>query len=174
LAFASVSNLPMTWPRPPPPAMPAGSTAPLRGQTTSLLLKRRVPCPAGCRNGSHLGTAENPTPNGQPQRGDKDAPTGRMARSLTQREDWTRDSGGCLTALWQADNPFRPPGRSRHGQEHHGARRCAATGLWGDAIARRVGSVWPLSRESPACAHNAARSDPKVQLRSPARRLQRG
>ena len=23
-----------------------------------------------------------------------------MARSLTQREDWTRDSGGCLTAKW--------------------------------------------------------------------------
>ena len=48
--------------------------------------------------GSHLGTAENPTPNGQPQGCDKDAPTGRMARSLTQREDWTRDLGGCLTA----------------------------------------------------------------------------
>ena len=41
-------------------------------------------------------TAENPTPNGQPQGCDKDAPTGRMARSLTQREDWTRDLGGCL------------------------------------------------------------------------------
>ena len=24
-----------------------------------------------------------------------------MARSLTQREDWTRDLGGCLTAWWQ-------------------------------------------------------------------------
>jgi len=47
------------------------------------------------------GTAENPTPNGQPQGCDKDAPTGRMARSLTQREDWTRDSGGCLTAWWR-------------------------------------------------------------------------
>ena len=53
------------------------------------------------KRGSHLGTAENPTPNGQPQRGDKDAPTGRMARSLTQREDWTRDLGGCLTARWR-------------------------------------------------------------------------
>ena len=50
------------------------------------------------KRGSHLGTAENPTPNGQPQGCDKDAPTGRMARSLTQREDWTRDLGGCLTA----------------------------------------------------------------------------
>jgi hypothetical protein len=55
---------------------------------------------------SHLGTAENPTPNGQPQGCDKDAPQGRMARSLTQREDWTRDSGGCLTAWWQ---PIPPP-----------------------------------------------------------------
>ncbi len=53
------------------------------------------------KRGSHLGTAENPTPNGQPQGCDKDAPTGRMARSLTQREDWTRDSGGCLTAWWR-------------------------------------------------------------------------
>ena len=43
------------------------------------------------KRGSHLGTAENPTPNGQPQGCDKDAPTGRMARSLTQREDRTRD-----------------------------------------------------------------------------------
>ena len=51
--------------------------------------------------GSHLGTAENPTPNGLPQGCDKDAPTGRTARSLTQREDWTRDLGGCLTARWQ-------------------------------------------------------------------------
>ena len=32
-----------------------------------------------------------------------DAPTGRMARSLTQREDWTRDLGGCLTARWRND-----------------------------------------------------------------------
>ena len=32
-----------------------------------------------------------------------DAPTGRMARSLTQREDCTRDSGGCLTARWRND-----------------------------------------------------------------------
>ena len=40
------------------------------------------------------GTAMNSTPNSQPQRGDKDAPTGRMARSLTQREDWTRDAVG--------------------------------------------------------------------------------
>ena len=39
------------------------------------------------KRGSHLGTAENPTPNDQPQRGDKDAPQGRMARSFTQRED---------------------------------------------------------------------------------------
>jgi hypothetical protein len=54
------------------------------------------------KRGSHLGTAEDPTPNGQPQGCDKDAPTGRMARSLTQREDWTRDLGGCLTAWWQA------------------------------------------------------------------------
>ena len=53
------------------------------------------------KRGRHLGTAENPTPNGQPQRGDKDAPTGRMARSLTQREDWTRDLGGCLTDRWR-------------------------------------------------------------------------
>ena len=53
------------------------------------------------KRGSHLGTAENPTPNGQPQGCDKDAPTGRMARSLTQREDWTRDLGGCLTAWWR-------------------------------------------------------------------------
>ena len=53
------------------------------------------------KRGSHLGTAENPTPNGQPQGCDKDAPTGRMARSLTQREDWSRDSGGCLTARWR-------------------------------------------------------------------------
>ena len=57
------------------------------------------------KRGSHLGTAENPTPNGQPQGCDKDAPTGRMARSLTQREDWTRDSGGCLPAWWQAAIP---------------------------------------------------------------------
>ena len=53
------------------------------------------------KRGSHLGTAKNPTPNGQPQGCDKDAPPGRMARSLTQREDWTRDSGGCLTAWWR-------------------------------------------------------------------------
>ena len=53
------------------------------------------------KRGSHLGTAENPTPNGLPQGCDKDAPQGRMARSLTQREDWTRDLGGCLTAWWQ-------------------------------------------------------------------------
>ncbi len=33
-----------------------------------------------------------------------------MARSLTQREDWTRDSGGCLTASWRNDPspPFLP------------------------------------------------------------------
>jgi len=43
------------------------------------------------KRGSHLGTAENPTPNGQLQGSDKDAPTGRMARSLRQREDWRRD-----------------------------------------------------------------------------------
>ena len=53
------------------------------------------------KRGSHLGTAENPTPKGQPQGGDKDAPTGRMARFLTRREDWTRDLGGCLTAWWR-------------------------------------------------------------------------
>ena len=53
------------------------------------------------KRGSHLGTAENPTPNGQPQGCDKDAPPERMARSLTQREDWKRDLGGCLTARWQ-------------------------------------------------------------------------
>ena len=58
------------------------------------------------KRGSHLGTAENPTPNGQPQGCDKDAPPGRMARSLTQREDWTRDLGGCLTARWQAAFPL--------------------------------------------------------------------
>jgi len=58
------------------------------------------------KRGSHLGTAENPTPNGKPQRCDKDAPTGRMARSLTQREDWTRDLGGCLKAWWQATFPL--------------------------------------------------------------------
>jgi hypothetical protein len=46
----------------PPPAMPAGSAAPLRGQTTSLLLKRRVPCPPGCRKGSHLGDGGEPHP----------------------------------------------------------------------------------------------------------------
>ena len=59
------------------------------------------------KRGSHLGTAENPTPNGQPQGCDKDAPTGRMARSLTQREDWTRDLGGCLTARWQPNRRER-------------------------------------------------------------------
>ena len=59
------------------------------------------------KRGSHLGTAENPTTNGQPQRCDKDAPTGRMARSLTQREDWTRDLGGCLTAPG-VNQPQRP------------------------------------------------------------------
>ena len=53
------------------------------------------------KRGSHLGTAENPTPNDQPQGCDKDAPTGRLARSLTQREDWTRDSRGCLPAWWR-------------------------------------------------------------------------
>ncbi len=63
------------------------------------------------KRGSHLGTAENPTPNGQPQVCDKDAPTGRMARSLTQREDWTRDSGGCLTARWRL--ALLPPLRLR-------------------------------------------------------------
>jgi hypothetical protein len=47
---------------------------------------------------------KNPTPNGQPQRRGKDAQHGRMARSLTQPEDWTRDSGGCLTAWWQANS----------------------------------------------------------------------
>jgi hypothetical protein len=31
------------------------------------------------KRGSHLGTAENPTPNGLPQRRGKDAPQGRMA-----------------------------------------------------------------------------------------------
>ena len=53
------------------------------------------------------GTAMNPTPNGQPQGCDKDAPPGRMARSLTQREDWTRDLGGCLTAPG-GNQPQRP------------------------------------------------------------------
>lgn len=60
--------------------------------------------------GSHLGTAENPTPNGQPQGCDKDALTGRMARSLTQREDWTRDLGGCLTASMQPNSSRSPCG----------------------------------------------------------------
>ena len=46
------------------------------------------------KRGSHLGTAENPTPNGLPQGCDKDAPPGRLARSLTQREDWTWDQVG--------------------------------------------------------------------------------
>ena len=59
------------------------------------------------KRGSHLGTAENPTPNGQPQGCDKDAPPGRMARSLTQREDWTRDLGGCLRP--GGDLPPMPP-----------------------------------------------------------------
>ena len=59
------------------------------------------------KRGSHLGTAKNPTPNGRPQRRGKDAPQGRMARSLTQREDWTRDLGGCLTAWWQLNRHFR-------------------------------------------------------------------
>jgi hypothetical protein len=58
--------------------------------------------------GSHLGTAENPTPNGQPQGCDKDAPTGRMARSLTQREDWPRELGGCLTVWWRPAPPRLP------------------------------------------------------------------
>ena len=61
------------------------------------------------KRGSHLGTAENPTPNGQPQGCDKDAPQGRMARSLTQHEDWTRDSCGCAPAQWQADPIPREP-----------------------------------------------------------------
>jgi hypothetical protein len=50
--------------------------------------------PGGGKRRSHLGTAENPTPNGQPQRRGKDAPQGRMARSLTRREDWPRDAVG--------------------------------------------------------------------------------
>jgi hypothetical protein len=40
----------------------------------SLLLEA-----GGGKRGSHLGTAENPTPNGRPQRHGKDAPQGRMA-----------------------------------------------------------------------------------------------
>jgi putative addiction module component (TIGR02574 family) len=63
------------------------------------------------KRGSHLGTAENPTPNGQPQGCDKDAPQGRMARSLTQREDWSRDLGGCAPVRWRA-TPM-PPLRSK-------------------------------------------------------------
>jgi hypothetical protein len=66
------------------------------------------------KRGSHLGTAENPTPNGQPQGCDKDAPPGRMARSLTQREDWTRDLGGCLTAWWPKKIQNAEPNNSLH------------------------------------------------------------
>ncbi len=63
------------------------------------------------KRGSHLGTAENPTPNGQPQGCDRDAPQGRMARSLTQREDWTRDSGWCAPDWWRL--ALLPPLRLR-------------------------------------------------------------
>ena len=63
----------------------------------------RLPAAGWGKQQCHLGTAKNPTPNGLQQRRDKDAPTGPMARSLTQQpEDWTRDSGGCLTPRWQA------------------------------------------------------------------------
>jgi hypothetical protein len=39
----------------------------------------RLLAAGGGKRGSHLGTAENPTPTGQPQRCGKDAPQGRMA-----------------------------------------------------------------------------------------------
>ena len=48
----------------------------------------------GGKRGSHLGTAENPTPTGRPQRHGKDDPLGRLARSLTRREDWPREAVG--------------------------------------------------------------------------------
>ena len=37
-----------------------------------------------------------------------------MARSLTQREDWTRDLGGCLTAWWRNKIQNAKPNNSQH------------------------------------------------------------
>ena len=65
------------------------------------------PVPAALSPGALGEDGNEPHPNSQPQRGDKDAPTGRMARSLTQREDWTRDLGGCLTSPG-GNQPQRP------------------------------------------------------------------
>ena len=39
-----------------------------------------------------------------------------MARSLTRREDWPRDSGGCALARVVIDSPLKSHSSSRHSQ----------------------------------------------------------
>ena len=95
------------------------------------------------KRGSHLGTAENPTPNGQPQGCDKDAPPGRMARSLTQREDWTRDIGDTDCT------DFRGV-QSSYGHRVAGCVFCALEGsgrvLLENELALCIAEAYPLSK----------------------------